>query len=155
YGNTVTTYEKKLTVAPGPSVPAEAVLSGNTETFVSGGSALLLSLNLDKAGSGYELVASTEDFGPFASAPFDVYPASPDALRFVSAPSAGVSGEPLPEVLVEVVDRFQNRTDSSLQVQLALEEGPAGAWLAGTLNRSSQAGLAAFAGLSIEMVGEG
>ncbi|MEX1258280.1 MAG: invasin domain 3-containing protein, partial [Gemmatimonadota bacterium] len=79
-----------------------------------------------------------------------VDPAAANAIRIVTQPAAGVSGDPLAvQPSVEVIDQFLNRVtgDNTTQVMVGILSGADG-MLGGTLTATATAGLANFAGVT-------
>ena len=79
-GNVLTGFNSTVRVTLG-SNPSSGTLSGTVSVAASSGVAFFDTLMINKAGSGYTLVASTPGFGSIESAPFTVIGASGAAAR--------------------------------------------------------------------------
>ena len=79
-GNVLTAFSGTVSVTLG-SNPSGGTLSGTVSVAASSGVAFFDTLMINKAGSGYSLVASTPGFGRVESAPFRVFGASGAAAR--------------------------------------------------------------------------
>ena len=155
-GNIVTTYNGNVTVAIGTN-PGGGTLSGTATVAVSSGQATFTGLSINKAGTGYTLVASSTGLTGGTSTGFTISPAAATALAFVTTPGntrAGVAFTNQPTV--EAQDAFGNRATSfSGAVTLAIKPGTGtvGATLGGTATVNAVNGLATFSGLSIDRIG--
>ncbi|MCM2333493.1 MAG: Ig-like domain-containing protein [Anaeromyxobacteraceae bacterium] len=142
------------TALPGPATvsllvaPAGAALGGTT-TVSGAASASFTDLLLVRAGA-FQLRVTSGGLTVDGAA-FSVAPAAPAALAFSSAPAAPVTAGAAFTAAVEVQDAFGNLTGSSAVVGLALA---APGTLSGTTSRAAVAGLAAFAGLSVDRAGD-
>ncbi len=151
-GNAVTTPAVTISVTLTGGA-AGATLLGTRTGVTLDGVAVFGSLRIDRAGSGYRLVATAAGVDPVESAPFSITAGAAYALAFVGQPSDTAAGAAIaPAVRVEVRDRFGNRaTGSTLLVTVAL----GGAALGGTLARPAVDGVATFDDLVIEKAGAG
>ena len=92
------------------------------------------------------------------SATVAVSPAAPDHLLFLQQPTNTTAGQTIsPAVTVEIVDQFGNvvTSDNSDTVTLTIGTNPGGGTLSGTLTVTVSGGIATFADLSIDLIGEG
>jgi hypothetical protein len=127
----------------------------------SAGLALFPGLSINKAGSGYTLLATPS--GGLANATstgFDITHAGADHLTFVVQPSNTLAGGTIsPAVAVEVRDQFDNLvTDATNSITIAIVNNPGTptpGTLAGTLVVNAVAGQAMFSDLSIDNIGVG
>ena len=153
-GNLVSTDASTVTVTIG-SNPGGSILGGTASANAVNGVATFSGLSLNKAASGYTLVASDSGAGvsDATSNAFNIVPGAASALAFVQQPSDVVAGANIaPAVTVEVRDAFGNRLTSSVTpVALGVASGP------GTLNGggavNDSAGVATFAALSLQTAG--
>lgn len=108
-------------------------------------------LRINTAGTGYRLLA-TGATTPALSNTFNVTAGANAALRFVQQPSNTDVGAIIsPNVAVEVIDAFNNRTGAAVAITLALNPNPCGGAVAGGLVNSA-GGLATFNALSVNTV---
>jgi S-adenosylmethionine hydrolase len=151
YDNTDT-----VTVAIGAN-PSGGTLSGTLTVTVNGGVATFGDLSIDKAGSGYTLVASSSGLTGATSNSFAVNPATADHLVFLQQPTDTTAGQTISAVIVEVVDQFGNvvTSDNSDTVTVAIGNNPSGGTLSGSLTVTVVNGIATFGDLSIDSVGQG
>jgi len=145
-------------IALGNDPSGSASLGGIVSATVSGGQATFSSLSINQVGSGFTLVASDSltALTPDTSVAFDVLPGAPAGLEIIAQPSDTTVGQVMaPPVSVRVVDAFgfTVTTDNSTGISLALSGGTPGAALAGGGPVTVTAGVAGFAGLSVDQVG--
>jgi alpha-tubulin suppressor-like RCC1 family protein len=146
-----------VTLALGTN-PGGGTLSGSTAVSAANGVASFPSLSIDKAGSGYALVASSGALTSAASATFIITPAAATKLVFtVQPPSLAERGQPIaPAVAVAIQDAFGNTAASSADpVMLSIGTNPGGGTLSGTTTVNASAGITTFADLSIDRSGSG
>ncbi|MDQ3262498.1 MAG: hypothetical protein M3Y59_02385 [Myxococcota bacterium] len=156
-GNTVTSFNGSISLAQGAGSPAGAVLSGTTSVSASSGVATFANLSLDKAGTGYSLVASGASLAPVTSSTFAVSVGAASQLVFAQPPTNSTAGAAIsPAIRVELRDAAGNLlTSSSANVTLALGNNPGGSTLSGTKTRAAVSGVATFNDLSLDRVGSG
>jgi hypothetical protein len=156
YGNTVTDATQPVTIAL-ETHPAGAALMGTLVRTPSSGVATFTGLSLTTAGNGYTLSATEGSLTPITSAPFDVTPGAASQLVFAVQPASIVAGQPFtPSVAIDIEDSYGNLlTASTASVTLSLAAGPTGATLSGTLTQDAVAGVAMFAGVSVQTAGPG
>jgi hypothetical protein len=137
--------------------PGRGVLSGTTFQTASGGLATFSDLSVDKAASGYELVAFDGSYGPAISLGFNINPATPDHLAFGVQPSNAVAGAFLsPAVTVQVLDQFNNLvTNDGSKVTVALSANPVSGNLGGNVTVPASGGVATFPNLWVDKVATG
>ena len=159
-GNLVTSPERNVTLAIGTN-PAGGAISGTTSVTTVGGLATFSNVLLDKAGTGYTLVASSPLPGPAltaaTSSPFNVTFGTATQLVFVQQPSNAASGVAIaPPVTVQLRDAAGNTvTSPERSVTLALGANPSAGTLSGALTVNTVGGLATFSTLSLDKVGNG
>lgn len=111
-------------------------------------------LRITKAVADYRLAASGVG-SPVFSELFDVTPGTATTLLFVQQPTNTAQNAFIdPPVTVEVTDNFSNRTDSAVDIQMALGTAPCGGTLTGGA-ATSAAGLATFGTLTIDTACDG
>jgi autotransporter-associated beta strand protein len=77
-------------------------------------------------------------------------------LTLLQQPTTTTAGQPItPEVRVGIVDQFNNLTNSTAAVTMALGNNPTGTTLNGTLTVNAVGGVAIFSNLSINKAGTG
>jgi hypothetical protein len=155
-GNLVTSDNSTVTVALNTN-PGGATLRGNQTAPVVGGIATFDTLNLDKAATGYTLLATDGGLHSATSLTFSVTAGQADHLAFGAVPGTARAGVPLtPGVTVRVLDQFGNlvTTDTS-KVTVALGNNPGGGTLGGLATVPAVGGVALFSTLSVDKVGVG
>lgn len=155
-GHDITGGSYAVTIALGAN-PGGATLAGTLTVTSVDGLASFTGLWIDKAGSGYTLVASLDSISSTSTA-FDVAVGPATALRFVAQPQgAWDTGAPFDsQPSVEVVDAGGNRvTTAADTVGLSIATNPSGATLSGTTTLAAMAGLVAFTNLSVDRSGTG
>ncbi|HEY6109621.1 MAG TPA: Ig-like domain-containing protein [Gemmatimonadales bacterium] len=156
-GNRVTTDTRNITVAILDN-PNGGTLSGTKTVAASAGVASFSNLSIDKAGTGYTLVAtSSPALTSVTSADFDIAPAAPSRAHFFVEPSSATAGVAIaPDIQVEILDAFGNRVGTATNsVTVALLANPGGGILSGSKTHSASAGVATFPGLSINKAANG
>jgi hypothetical protein len=144
-GNVLASANSDVTVrvSSGPS----SVLNGTVTVQAIDGVATFNGLTLDIAGA-YTLQATDSSSGATAvtSDGFTVTPAAAAKLVFIQQPSRIVAGAAIsPAITVAVQDQFGNLvTSDNSNVTLAVEIGPPGASLGGTVTVAAADGLATF-----------
>ncbi len=160
YGNlTSSTDHVQLAFASGHD--NGATLLGGGSTAASVGEASFSSLQIHKAGTGYELTATDLDTGsatPATSASFDMTVGAATKLAFIQQPTtSSVDGPISPAVTVAVEDQYSNVVTSSTDhVQLAFTSGfDNGQTLSGGGPTPASSGIATFAALHIHKAATG
>ncbi|HEY3279259.1 MAG TPA: hypothetical protein VGJ83_02005 [Gemmatimonadales bacterium] len=159
-GNIVASSGTSVTVAitGGTGTPG-ATLSGTTTVTAGAGVAVLSTLSIDRAGTGYTLTAAAAGLAGATSAGFDVTVGAPNKLAFAGQPGATAAGSIMsPSVQVAVQDGLGNPdTTFAGTVTLAITSGTGsvGATLSGTLAATAARGVATFIDLSIDKAGSG
>jgi hypothetical protein len=85
-------------------------------------------------------------------------PGAPSRLSFASSPAVVAVGLPIPALMVNIFDAFDNSVgsnDPGTPVTVILSGGTAGATLGGTTTTTSVVGQATFSGLTIDTAGTG
>ena len=150
-GSTATTATGTIALALA-SNPSGAALQGTTSVTAVAGVATFSNLSLDKAGTGYTLVASASGMASATSGAFSV--TAPVALRlaFVAQPSNTTGGSRIsPAVKVAILDENWRVVPTSTQVvTVVIGANPRGGTLSGTRRAYAIKGVAPFAALSID-----
>ncbi len=117
------------------------------------GVATFSDLSITTAGS-YRLDASDGHLRQGDSSTFNISAAAATQIVFTTEPSNGTTSNPLRSVKVSVEDQYGNvvKTDTSA-ITLAIDTGPTGATLGGTLAVAVVNGVAVFNGLTLADTG--
>ncbi|MBU8898627.1 S8 family serine peptidase [Corallococcus sp. M34] len=136
---------------------AGATLSGTTTVATAAGVATFGDLSINKAGTGYTLVASTSALPNASSTAFNVAAGAAHHVAIAQQPSTVAAGSAIaPAVSVQVLDAVGNLvTQGGTVVTVALGNNPSGGTLSGTTSVAAVNGVAAFSDLSINKVGTG
>ena len=137
--------------------PSEGILAGTLTQSASSGIASFADLSIDKYGTGYTLMASSEGLLPVVSNAFDITAAPGTKLVFSVQPSNALAGSVItPEVVVQIQDQFDNiiTTDSNTSVTVSLLENAAGGALFGTTTQTASSGVITFDDLYVNTSGE-
>jgi hypothetical protein len=154
YGNTVTGSSASIGIAIATN-PSGGTLGGTTTVSAVGGVATFTNLSIDRAGTGYTLVASSPGLASATSSAFNVTAGQAARLAFTSQPTSTVAGAAIsPAVQVSVQDAAGNTvTSNSATITVALQANPSGATLGGTLTLPATNGVATFPTLTISPAG--
>ena len=155
-GITSTSFTGAVSIALGAN-SAGATLSGTTTVNAVAGVATFAGLTLNKAGTGYTLVASSGSLTNATSLPFDITAGAPTQSTFTTQPGNAVAGQPLaPAPVVTVRDALGNTVTSFTgTITLDLAPNGTGAVLGGTTSVVAVAGAATFSALTINKTGVG
>lgn len=156
-GNTVTTFTNAISIAIA-SNPSSGALSGVQTVVPTNGISSFSGLSIDKAGSGYTLIASATGVTSATTSAFNILVGPAYGLSFVNSVSNGVSQTALsPAVVVNVVDQGGNKvTAGTYSLTMSIGDDPsAGATLSGTTTVSSVNGVATFSNLKIDLAADG
>ncbi len=157
FGNALPNATNAVTVAIATN-PGGGTLSGTNTVNAANGVASFTGLSINKAGSGYTLVASSGALTGTTSATFTITPAAAAKLVFtLQPPTFAERAQPIvPALTVAIQDGFSNTVTSSTDaVTLALGTNPGGGTLSGTTTVNPSAGIATFPDLSIDQSGSG
>ncbi len=142
-GNTVTTATNSVTIAIGTN-PGSGALSGTLTVSAISGVATFSSVQINKAGLGYSLVATSAGLTRVTSTPFSVSPGVATKLAFVTQPANAAAAVSITPV-VAIQDANGNTVVSGNNtITLALTTNPAADTLAGTLTVKAIGGISAF-----------
>ena len=147
-----TRFSPRLT--PSPLVCRGAGLAGTLTVAAQNGVATFTNLNVDTAGTGYTLTATSPTLASATSARFTISAPgntpTPTKLVFMQQPSNALTGATLATVTVAIEDsNGVTVSGAANQVTLAL----AGGGLNGTLTVAAQNGIATFRNLSVSTAG--
>lgn len=158
-GNVVTSATNSITLTLAGGT-AGATLGGTRTVSAVNGRATFSGLSVDRAGTGYQLSASSAGLAGATSSTFTITQLAPVAarLRFdVQPPASTPALEPMsPAIVVSLVDSAGNIvTSATNSVTLTLGGGTTGAVLGGTRTVAASNGRATFSGLSVDRAGVG
>jgi len=133
--------------------PGTGSLGGPASVAAVAGVATFTGISINRAGTGYTLVATSGALTQATSVAFNIAPGAPAALAFTVQPTNAVSTAAIaPAVQVAVRDALGNVvTSSTASIQLTLAGGTG--ILSGAVTVSAVAGVASFPTLSIDKVG--
>ena len=157
-GNPVTSFTGNVAVAiTAGTGTAGAILSGTTSLAAASGVATFSTLSINKSGTGYTLTATASGLTSATSSAFAINPGSATQLAFTTQPTNTVAASPItPAVQVTARDALGNTaTGFSGDVTVAIQTNPAAGTLSGATTVTAVAGIASFAGLSIDKAGSG
>lgn len=133
--------------------PAGGTLTGTTTVNAVNGVVSFSGLWIDAAAPGYTLEATSTGIPADTSAAFEVLPAAPAQLAYLTSPVDTVAGEPL-SVRVAIQDEFGNTVTSSTEsVGLDLAQKPEGGSLVGARQEDAVDGVATFDATTLETAG--
>ena len=137
--------------------PSDGTLSGTLIQNSVGGIATFADLSIDLVGVGYTLRATSSGLQPAVSDPFNITGGAAARLVFVQQPTDTEAGQAItPAVTVRLEDAAGNPLPTDgVAIALAIDTNPGSGTLSGTLTQNTAAGVATFAGLSIDQPGTG
>ena len=155
-GTVDTTFHGAVTVTLGDN-PGRGTLRGTRTVDAVRGVASFADLSINRAGTGYTLVATTTGVRGATSPAFDVAPAAAARLAFTAQPhTATVDSVLKPPVQVTALDTLGNvATSFAADVTVALAANASGGALGGTPTARATSGVATFADLSVNRAGKG
>jgi hypothetical protein len=155
-GKAVTSFSGTVTVAFSVN-PGSDTLEGATTVNAVAGVATFADLSIDRAASGYRLIATSGSLAPATSARFDVLGGQATHLVFTVQPTTGAADRSIsPAVRVSAEDSLGN-VDASFvgAVSVTIAGNPSGGTLGGGTPVAAAAGVATFSTLTIDKVGSG
>jgi len=156
-GGNLVSDTRNVTLAIGTN-PSGGTLTGTLTQAAAAGIATFNNLVIDKVGNGYTLNATATLAGA-TSNPFNIFTGSPSKLAFTTQPGGGTGGSAFAtQPVVTLEDAGGNPVTGFAQnVTLAIQTNPGGGTLGGTTMVAVNIGTgqAAFAGLSIDKIGNG
>ena len=155
-GKSVTNFTGAVTVAFAVN-PGSDTLDGTTTVNAVAGVATFANLIIDRAGSGYRLIATSGQLAPATSGRFDILGGPATLLVFTAQPTASVAGKSIsPAVRLSAVDSLGNLDATFIgTVTVAIAHNPASGTLSGGTAQVAAAGVATFSTLSLDKVGSG
>ena len=156
FGNTAAGFTGTVSIAIGAN-PGGGTLSGTLSKPAAAGVVSFADLAINKTGNGYTLTATGTGPAGGTSGAFNITPAGATQLVFSEQPSNVVAGVAFsPAVTVTALDANNNvATGFAGSVSLAIGANPGGATLSGGGPVTAVNGVAAFAGASLNKVGNG
>jgi hypothetical protein len=150
FGNVDPTYGGSVSLTP------VAYPGGMLTMMASAGIARFAGVTLDRAATGVSLQAVSAGLASTTTSAINVVAAPATQLVVTTQPAGSVIAGSTFRMVVQAEDPFGN-TDPTFvgSVSLALLSNPAGAVLGGTLTAMASAGVATFAGLSLDRAGGG
>src|SRR6184192_1846505 len=151
-----TTFHGAMTVTLGEN-PGRGTLRGTRTVDAVRGVASFADLSINRAGTGYTLVATATGVRGATSPTFAVAPATAARLAFTAQPhTATVDSVLKPPVQVTALDSLGNvATSFAADVTVALAANASGGTLGGTTTVPATSGVATFADLSVNRAGRG
>ena len=155
-GNTDTGFTGNVTLAIGTN-PSGGVLDGTVTVAAVNGVATFGSVNIDEAGNGYTLTASSGALTQATSNAFNITTAPASVLAFTVQPTNTAAGASItPAVQVTARDSVGNTVTSFTgDVTVAIGTNPSSGALSGTTTVAAVSGVATFSNLSIDLAGDG
>jgi hypothetical protein len=146
-----------ISIKPGTGTAGATVDCTTNPVATDGsGNATFAGCDIDVAGTGYRLLASTPGGTSGESNLFNITAGAATKLFFFAQPSRGTPGGAFAtQPVVEIQDALGNRvtSDSTTDVTLALTTGTGSLSCTGGLTKEAVSGLATFTGCSITTVG--
>jgi hypothetical protein len=134
--------------------PGGATLGGTATVAAAGGIATFSGLSVNRPGTGYTLVASSNGLASATTNAFDINAGATVKLVFTQQPQNTGAGASLGTVQVSAEDAADNVTPAYAgTVQVALTPANGTAALSGTLTATAVAGVATFSALSVNRPG--
>lgn len=155
--NLVSSATDNVTLSFGTDPSAgNATLGGTLTVAAVGGVATFNDINIDKAFTGYTLLATSGALTQDISDPVTISPATKSQLVFSVDPSnTDYNTNINPTIEVEIQDAFGNKTSDVDIITLAINNNPSGSTLSGTTFAPAIAGTATFSNISLDQQGIG
>src|SRR5438094_244819 len=155
-GSVDTAFHGTVTLTLGEH-PEGAALRGTRQLDAVRGVASFADLSINRAGTGYTLVATATGVRGATSPTFAVAPATAARLAFTAQPhTATVDSVLKPPVQVTALDSLGNvATSFAADVTVALAANASGGTLGGTTTVPATSGVATFADISVNRAGKG
>ena len=155
YGNLTPSFTSSITIAL-KSNPGSGTLNGTLSLNASAGVATFSGLTLDQVANGYTIQAATTGLSSVTTNPFDITPAATSQLVVTTQPPASTIAGDSFGLTVSVEDNNGNlQTGFTGSVTIALESNPGSGTLNGALTVNASAGVAVFAGLTLDQAANG
>jgi hypothetical protein len=153
-GNVATSSTASIALAIGTN-PGTSTLTGGAAVPAVAGVATFAGLSLNKVANGYTLVATSTGLTNGTSAVFNITAGAPAVTMFTTQPATVNVNAAMSTVVVTVRDAAGNTaTSATMPVTLALLNNPSGAVLGGAVTQNAVAGVATFAGLTLDKAGQ-
>ena len=155
-GKPVTNFSGAVSVAFAVN-PGSDTVDGTTTVNAIAGVATFANLIIDRAASGYRLIARSGQLAPATSGRFDILGGPATQLVFSAEPTTSVAGKSIsPAVRLSAEDSLGNVDATYIgTVAIAIGHNPAGATLSGGTATAAAAGVATFSTLSLDKMGAG
>ncbi len=157
-GNTVTTSSASITLAIGTNPGGGTLTCTTNPQNASSGVDTFAGCNINKAGNGYTLTATSSGLTSATSNTFNITAGTATKVVFTTQPGGGTGGTAwTTQPVVTVQDANGNTvTSSSASITLAIGTNPSGGTLACTTNpQNASSGVDTFAGCNINKAGNG
>jgi len=156
FGNPVKSFNGNVSIAIVTN-PGGGVLSGTTTVSTVRGVGNFNDLTIDKAGSGYRLLASGSGLAPDTSDAFSISAGAAASLQFTVQPSNAAAGVAIsPAIRVAAFDAQGNVASGFAgNVTLTIATNPGGGALSGTTTVAAVNGVVTFSALSLTTAGIG
>lgn len=138
--------------------PGGAILRGQTNVNTdNAGLATFSQISLDRAGTGYTLLAVSGGLPTVVTSSFNVGATTARSMTFATQPSAVNEGQVVtPSVSIQVRDALNAPVGAGFNVTVVLGSNPGGAHLTGTLTvPTDPSGVATFSNLRLDRTGTG
>jgi hypothetical protein len=155
FNNTVTSFANNVTIAIGTNAGGGTLSGGQSKAAIAG-IATYPGLSIDATGNGYTLTATAIGLPLATSAAFNVIPSVATRLFYTVQPSNATAGAGTIAVTVEARDasgQVASGFTGTVTLGITSGTGAPGASLSGTNTAAAVAGVATFAGLSIDKSG--
>jgi virginiamycin B lyase len=154
-GNPINSFNGTVTVAL-DNDPGGSTLGGGVSATASSGVATFSGITLNKAATGYTLLASGGGYGWGVTDSITVTPALATQLVITQQPPATVKVNTAFGMQASIEDQYGNVVNTANNtVSVAFASNPPGATLGGTLSVSASQGVATFSNLVINKTGSG
>ena len=155
YGNTATGFAGSVKVAL-KSNPGSGMLAGTASRVPVAGVAVFSDLVLDSIANGYTIQATSMGLSAATTNTFNVTPAVASQLLVTTEPPSTLTAGTTFGLTVTAEDPFGNIAPGFVgTVTIALKSNPGDGTLGGTLMTNADAGVAGFAGLTLDEAANG
>ncbi len=154
-GNLVSSFDGRVSVALANN-PRGTTLGGTLSVMASGGVATFSGVTINKAASGFTIVATSAGVGEAITGAITVTPAAPSQFFIFGQPPADVTAGNGFSVQAAIEDPYGNLVTSATNtVSLALSSNPGMTSLGGTLSVTPSQGDVTFSGLTLTKAAAG
>ncbi|WP_390568119.1 beta strand repeat-containing protein, partial [Zavarzinella formosa] len=153
FGNVDTSYTGQVTILL-PGSPGGAFLGGTLSVNAVNGVADFSNLQITKAGLGYQLDVSGDDFASVTTDPFEIKAGAATQLAVTTSPDKVIANAGF-SLTVTAEDNFGN-TDTTFvsPITVSTHHPMGGVTLGGNLTVTPVNGVATFAGLTLDRIGQ-